>query len=311
MNPIAFTIPLFGGLEIRYYGIAMALSMLVGAWLTAKLLKKQGRDGELIWDGLVYIIIASIIGARLFYVFTNLGDYAPDPLEAFRVWHGGLSFHGGVIFGGLATYFFFANRGIPFMHVADAMVPGLALGIVLVRIGNLMNGDILGYKWQGPWAMNFPFDEYHQLDPAAVVLRHPTEIYGMLVGVVVFLVGYYMWRRTYLLNTLCPGATFFGLLISYSLARSIIEDPFRDVPLPWKVVDPANYQCGLFTSAQLASIPIILIGIWGLTQVCRWEKLRLENAGKGIGGDSSHLTRQQRRAKQRDQRKGADDKSDA
>jgi phosphatidylglycerol:prolipoprotein diacylglycerol transferase len=300
LDPVAFNI---GGLEIRYYGIAMALSMLVGAWMTSKLLKRQGRDGEMIWDGLVYIIIASIFGARLFYVLTNLGDYSQDPSEIFKVWHGGLSFHGGVIFGGLATYFFFASRGVPFLHVADAMVPGLSLGIILVRIGNLMNGDILGYKWDGPWAMNFPHDQYHTASqPNEIILRHPTEIYGLLVGVITFLVGYYMWRSTYVSKKLSPGATFFGLLVTYSLARCLIEDPFRVEHISWMVVDPAVNHFGLFTMSQLASIPIIIIGIIGLTQVRRIEEKRMLSASQGISAGNETLTRQQRRARERQAR---------
>ncbi len=304
MDPIAFSI---GGLEIRWYGIAMALSMLIGAWIGSKLLKKQGYDGEAVWDGLVWIILAGIFGARLFYVLTNLSDYAAHPEEIIAVWHGGLSIHGGVLLGGLATYLYFKKRNIPFMNVADSFVPGVSLGIVLVRIGNFMNGDILGYRWNGPWAMNFPHDEFHTAANAdEIILRHPTELYGLMVGVVCLLVGWWMWRRTYIEHKLAPGATFFGLLISYSLARSIIEDPFRDVPLPWKVIDPEHFQCGLFTSSQLASIPIILIGIWGLMMVDKWDQNRRLMAEQGISAGEK-LTRQQQRAKARELSKRSED----
>ncbi|MCC7479718.1 prolipoprotein diacylglyceryl transferase [bacterium] len=300
MDPVAFAI---GPLEIRWYGIAMALSMLIGAWIGARLLNKQGYNGESVWDGLVWIIVAGIFGARLFYVLTNLGDYVEHPEEIIAVWHGGLSIHGGVLFGGIATYLFFKSRNIPFFVVADSFVPGVSLGIILVRIGNFMNGDILGYKWNGPFAMNFPFDEYHSAaNRDEIILRHPAELYGLMVGVVCLLVAWYMWRRTYIENKLAPGATFFGLLISYSLARSIIEDPFRDVPLPWKVIDPQFYQCGLFTSSQLASIPLILIGIWGLTQIDRWNSERRQREEQGISGGEK-LTRQQLRAKLREDSK--------
>ena len=114
MDPVAFSL---GGLEIRWYGIAMALSMLIGAWIGSKLLKKQDYDGEAVWDGLVYIIIAGIFGARLFYVLTNLSDYAQNPGEIIAVWHGGLSIHGGVLLGGLATYLYFKKRKISILIV--------------------------------------------------------------------------------------------------------------------------------------------------------------------------------------------------
>lgn len=307
MDPVALHIPIgANGLDIRWYGIAMALSMLVGAWIGARLLKKQGYDGDAVWDGLVWIIIAGIFGARLFYVLTNIPDYAANPAEIPAVWHGGLSIHGGVLFGGLATYLFFKKRNIPFFNVADSFVPGVSLGIILVRIGNFMNGDILGYKWDGPWAMNFPNDTYHTAaNPDEIILRHPTELYGLLVGVICLLVAWLMWRRTYIEHKSAPGSTFFGLLLTYSLARGIIEDPFRVEQITWMVCDPAKYQCGLFTMSQLASIPIALIGLWGLTQVGRWDKMNRERAEQGIGGGEI-LTRQQRRAKQRNEGKGKD-----
>jgi phosphatidylglycerol:prolipoprotein diacylglycerol transferase len=184
MDPVALNI---GPLEIRWYGIMMAASMLLGAWIGARLLKKAGYDGELVWDGLVWIILFGIIGARLIYVLTSLSDFiGADPWwEFLAIWHGGLSFHGGIIGGGLATYFYFRKHGIPFLTVADSFVPGVCLGIVLVRMGNFMNGDILGYKWDGPWAMNFPYDQYHLIaGNTAVIPRHPTELYGLLVGVI-------------------------------------------------------------------------------------------------------------------------------
>src|SRR5688572_6034678 len=107
MDPIAFSlgpIELFGRsmgpLEIRWYGIMMALSMMLAAWIAAALLKKAGRKGDLVWDGLVWIIFFGVLGARLVYVLTNLDDYRGLPLwHMLAVWEGGLSFHGGIIAG--------------------------------------------------------------------------------------------------------------------------------------------------------------------------------------------------------------------
>src|SRR5690606_28188488 len=181
MDPIAFSFKLWfmsGPLDIRWYGIMMAVSMLLGSYIGAQLLKKIGRPGDLIWDGLVWIILAGISGARLVYVMTNLPDFIAMPQEIIRVDHGGRSFHGGIIAGVIAGYFYFRKDKINFFEVMDSIAPGAAIGAILVRIGNFMNGDILGFKRDRPWAMNFP---YHADHTAAtrdeIILRHPTELY--------------------------------------------------------------------------------------------------------------------------------------
>lgn len=304
MDPIAFTIPIhlgnFGPIEIRWYGIMMATSMLVGAFIAAKLLRRIGRDGDKVWDGLFWIILAGVFGARLVYVLTSWSGFAADPWEMFKVWHGGLSFHGGIIAGLLATYFYFQNKGIPFIEVMDAFAPGVSLGIVLVRIGNYMNGDILGYKWDGPWAMNFPFDQYHFMNPDAIVYRHPTELYGLLVGLICVLVSMVNWIETYETKRFPVGTAYIGFIFTYSLARSIIEDPFRDVSLPWPVTDPAVAGFGLFTSSHIASFFLILLSLVCFTQLRRWEQLR---AAAAAGGGKAGVSRQARRAQQREQHK--------
>jgi phosphatidylglycerol:prolipoprotein diacylglycerol transferase len=219
-------------------------------------------------------------------------------LSYIAVWQGGLSFHGGVVGGALAAYFFFRKHGVPFIEVADSMVPGLSLGIILVRIGNYMNGDILGYKWDDPWAMNFPYDQYHT-DHAQVILRHPTEIYGMLVGVICLLAGFIMWIETYEHHKYRIGTAFFGFIITYSLARSLFEDPFRAVPLFWKVVDPTTAGYGLFTESQLLGMVLIIVGIFGLLTLKPWEDY-VDSHGHLQPGQSRQVRRAQERKVRRD-----------
>jgi len=311
MDPIAFTIPWFFGLEpveIRWYGIMMALSMLLGAMISAWILRRYGRNGDLVWDGLFWIILLGVVGARFVYVATNLPLFFGEglnPWMIFAVWQGGLSFHGGVIFGLVTTYIYFQNKEIPFIEVMDSFAPGVSLGIVLVRFGNFMNGDILSYKWDGPFAVNFPFDPYHQYGALdEVILRHPTEIYGMVVGLICLLVSVVLVHEAWERKRLPIGAAFFGFIFTYSLTRSVLEDPFRVGPL-WKVVDPEVAGYGLFTYSQIASVGLIIIALWGFTQLRKWEKRRAEFAASGGKAKltSSGKSRQQRRADERDAEK--------
>jgi phosphatidylglycerol:prolipoprotein diacylglycerol transferase len=311
MNPVAFTIPEFlgvGPLMIRWYGIAMAMSMLLGAWIAATFLRRHGRNGDLVWDGLLWIIIAGVVGARLVYVVTNLGlFFGPErnPWEIFALWHGGLSFHGGIIAGLLAAYLYFMNKDVAFIEVMDAFAPGVSLGVMLVRFGNFMNGDILGYKWNGPWAMNFPNDEYHNYGQITdVILRHPTELYGMLVGFFCLVVSIILLNESWGTKRFPIGTAYLGFVFTYSLMRSLIEDPFRDVPHIWKLVaDPQATGYGFVTYSQAAAVVLILLSLWGFTQLRTWERRRAEAAAHAAKRADRGTSRQVRRAQEREKRK--------
>lgn len=291
-------------LQIRWYGIMMALSMLTGAWVSATFLKRQGRNGDLIWDGLLWIIIAGVVGARLVYVATNFSLFVgpnANPWEMFALWHGGLSFHGGIIAGLLAAYLYFLNKEVAFIEVMDAFAPGVALGVMFVRFGNFMNGDILGFKWNGPWALNFPNDEYHMYGQITdVILRHPTELYGMLVGLFCLVVSIILLNESWVTKRFPIGSAYLGFVLTYSLARSLIEDPFRNVPYIWQLVaDPQAAGFGFITYSQAASVLLILLAIWGFTQLRKWEKLRAEAAVRAKKRADRGPSRQVRRAMER------------
>jgi len=297
MDPVAFAIT--DNLQIRWYGIMMAVSMLLGSYVGAQLLKKIGRPGDLIWDGLVWIILAGIGGARLVYVFTNIADFVTNPGEIIRVDHGGLSFHGGMIGGVIAAYFYFSKHKINFIEVMDSFAPGVAIGVILVRIGNFMNGDILGYRWDGPWAMNFPYDMLHtDATRNEVFLRHPTELYGLLVGLITLITCLIVWKLIYVDKKLPRGANYITFVFTYSIARSLLEDPFRDVP---HLINLTTYEAngfGSLTYSQAVDIVLILISIWAFTQLRKWDEARLEAEKRSTlaGGTES---RQARRARSR------------
>jgi phosphatidylglycerol:prolipoprotein diacylglycerol transferase len=220
-------------------------------------------------------------------VLTNIPEYRGEPLwHLIAVWQGGLSFHGGIIAGILASWVYFRGKGIPFLEAMDSFAPGVSLGIIFVRIGNTMNGDILGYKWNGPWALNFPHDEWHLGQPAGtVILRHPTELYGLLVGLLCTVICFWVWHMTYTVRKFPPGATYLGFVIAYSLIRSLIEEPFRAVPLIWPItalpkdgIAPDGF--GAFTTAQVASIVLILLSIVAFTRLRPWSNYSRDAFGR-------------------------------
>ncbi len=264
----------------------MALALLESAWLASILLKRRGRNGELIWDGVIWAAILGIIGARIGYIATNWSDYAIQPLSVFYVNQGGLSFHGGIIGGILGCWLYFRRTNLRFIEVMDAAAPGVAIGIMLVRfIGNLSNGDILGFKVSPskvPWALNFPLDEYHEFGQKAseFIPRHPTEIYGGLVGLILLIIALLIWFKKTV-----PGTNFYAFILGYSLIRSVIEEPFRNVPHYIYRFNNEVYGFGGVTMTQWVSIPLIFIAIYGLYAVRRkgsredWDKSPAELAG--------------------------------
>ena len=290
--------------EIRFYGLAYAVTLLVGANIAAALLRGRGLNGDRLWDGLIWFMPTAFIGARLVYVLTNINDYVGKGWEWIRIDHGGLSFHGGMI-GALIGMAIFYRRGNPTMlQVMDASAIPVAIGVALVRVGNFMNGDITGYRWDGPWAMNFPYDELHEnvyleagsysLDPS-IILRHPTEIYGFLVGVILIFLMVHFWRKNKF-----DGYTSHQFILWYSVIRSVIEEPFRDVPhflIDFKI---ESLGFGGITMTQWASLLLVIYSIVAMRRLKKRSvlieaKAQAAEAAKGAAHKKSESPAKRRR----------------
>lgn len=230
-----------GPLSIRWYGALMAASMAVGLYYFLRYGPQRGIGEDDLYHIAIAGIIGGIVGARLVYVLTNWSDYAPVPLEIIRVDHGGLSFHGAIGGGALGTWLVARRRGIPFDRYADLAVPGIATGIMLVRIGNIFNAEVLGR-------------------PAEVLggARHPAQIYGSLIGVVLLVLHNVLARRR-------PpeGVLFWTFFLVYSFLRGFFEETFRDNPLyAWGYVNE-RWGVGFFTLTHLFTPPLLALS-WAM-----------------------------------------------
>lgn len=212
MEPVAFSV---FGLEIRWYGILMALGFATGYFLLVWLGGKKGLKKELIEEYAVYLILSIIVGARLFhclvyapiYYFSNLA-------EILYVWKGGLASHGGIIGGVIVTWIFCRIKGLKFYELADLVVIPAALGAVFVRIGNFMNGELVGKATTLPWGVYFK--EYE-------ILRHPSQIYEAVKNFVIFLVLISLHNKK-----LKKGTLFWGFILLFSFFRFFVEF-FKDM----------------------------------------------------------------------------------
>ena len=247
IDPVLISI---GPLAIRWYSLAYIAGILIG-WRyilgLAAVRKQDGIDAATIDDLIVWLVLGVILGGRLGYVlFYKAGYYASNPLEAFYVWQGGMSFHGGAIGVILAMALFSRKRGIAFLPLADMVVCAVPIGLFFGRIANFINGELFGRPTDVPWAVVFPRGGP---DP-----RHPSQLYeSLLEGLVLFLILAALWRFTRLSDR--PGALGGVFLMGYGAFRFFVEF-FRQPD------DHLGYLIAGATMGQLLSLPLIVAGLW-------------------------------------------------
>lgn len=231
MDPVAFTIL---GLEIRWYGILIALAVVIGALLAIKEAKIKGISEDTILDLLLVALPAAIIGARLYYVIFSWDLYRNNPMEILNIRGGGLAIHGGVIGGVLAGYIFTRVKKIDFGKLADIVAPSLILGQSIGRWGNFANGEAHGGPTDLPWAI--------VVDGVNV---HPTFLYESIWNFLVFLFLVYYSRKKLKVD----GEVFLLYIILYSVGRLFIEGLRTD-----------SLMLGPIRVAQLISLGSIILG---------------------------------------------------
>jgi phosphatidylglycerol---prolipoprotein diacylglyceryl transferase len=209
-----------GPFALRWYGVMYLVGYVVGVGIA----RRRVRRGlvpfdERAVDSLVgYLVIGMLLGARLVYIFVyDFAQYAAHPLDAFAIWHGGLSFHGAVL-GMLAACVLFARRrGLPFWTVADTLALGGAPGLFFGRIGNFINAELYGRPTSVPWAMIFPTDPQQ-------IPRHPSQLYEAICeGILLFLILRTLERRAVRDGWYRPGLLAAVFLIGYGVLRFLIE----------------------------------------------------------------------------------------
>lgn len=283
MDPIMLQI---GPLAVRWYGFLIATGVLIGSLMATRLAPRRGVDPDKLLDSAPLLVIAGIVGARLVYVLTSPSAFfgpGGAPLDALKVWQGGISIHGGILGIMIALFFYARARGMNMWAALDVLTPLGALGIVGGRLGNFMNGTdtggrltewALGMRWPevgtptlGAFGRVVFGDPLWRFAPPACgqvavgdpCVVHNTPIYGALIGVALLLLSLWALRRSR-----TPGFAFAQFALWYSVLRSVFEEPFRDNPLFWPVYLNETAGIGLFTLTQLVSLPIVLVALYAL-----------------------------------------------
>ncbi|MDI9865123.1 prolipoprotein diacylglyceryl transferase [Flectobacillus sp. DC10W] len=195
------SLPLIGGLPVRWYGVMFATAFLLGYQVISYFFKKEGRPLEQADELLLYAMIATVLGARMgHYFFYEYPTLLSNPGHFFwsmiRPPYAGLASHGAAIGLFLAFYLYVRkHKDISYLYVTDRVVPTVALGGACIRIGNLMNSEIVGKETDLPWAFKFYNDPSLNHDYFAVVPRHPAQLYEALSCIVLFVILFMIWNK--------------------------------------------------------------------------------------------------------------------
>lgn len=236
-----------GPIHIRWYGLMYLLGFIAAYLLIPRQSKGRllGLYGTTLQDLLFWIALGLIIGARaghlLFYQYPYFDYYLSHPLEIIAVWHGGMSFHGGLIGSILAGYLFCKKRGLPFWGVADCIAVTAPIGLGLGRIGNFINGELYGRVTDVPWAMVFPL--------GGPFPRHPSQLYEALgEGLLLFTILWKLQKKTH-----TDGMLVALFLLCYGIIRFILEF-FREP-------DPQiGLILGMFSMGQVLCAGMVIAG---------------------------------------------------
>lgn len=276
ISPEIFTISL-GGFEfaLRWYAMAYIVGILI-AWRitvraveTPRLWNASGAPMNKVQveDFLTWAILGVIIGGRLgFVLFYQPGYYLSNPQDILKVWQGGMAFHGGILGVVIAGWIYCARHNLPKLSIADVVVLGVPVGLMLGRIANFTNAELWGRETDLPWGVAFPgFEAQNCGQLVGLCARHPSQLYeAVLEGALLLAVLLWLaWRKDALKMPGRITGTFFA---GYGLARFLVEfvrQPDQQFISEGNPLGLALHLNGYgLTMGQILSLPMILGGLW-------------------------------------------------
>ncbi|MBR3451985.1 MAG: prolipoprotein diacylglyceryl transferase [Muribaculaceae bacterium] len=271
-SPVLFS---FGSVTVRWYGLMFAIGFLVGYEIVYRIFRHEGARESWVGSLFIYVVVATILGARLGHVFFyDWGYYSQHLAEIPKIWEGGLASHGGTLGIMIAIWLYsrFVTRK-PMLWTFDRLVVPVGFVAALIRIGNLMNHEIYGGETSMPWGFSFVTNLGQWMQGAEPVFSapsHPTQIYEAafyLLTFAVCMLMYWRWR--------CQereGLIFGVFMLGIFVPRFFIEY-IKNVQEPWEVAMRANWG---IDQGQLLSIPFIVLGLWLVIRALRRPRVPLD-----------------------------------
>ena len=257
LNPVLVNFIFF---EIRWYSLAYIFGILVGWWIAKKIIifKIKNKiivfDIKLFDDLISYIIISIILGGRIGYIiFYNFSYYLDNPFEIFKIWEGGMSFHGALMGIVIGTYIFSKKIKINTFFFLDIIASVAPVGIFFGRIANFINGELYGKPSNFFWSVIFP-----KVD---MIPRHPSQIYeAILEGLVLFFILIIIIFKKNIRTGICSSL----FMILYGTFR-IFAEQFREPDIQ------IGYLANLFSMGSILSFAMILAGLFIFAKIKKNE----------------------------------------
>ncbi len=238
----------FGIIHIRYYGLLFAASFLIGFKIMEWIYTKEKRSLDDLNDLIWYMILGTVIGARLGHcLFYNPEYYLSQPLEILKVWKGGLASHGAAV-GILTSIYFYSKKksNQSFLWVMDRVVIGVALAAFFIRMGNLFNSEIIGHPTDVAWGFIFTSVDN--------IPRHPTQIYEALFYLLSFVIIFFQYKKY---DGKFNNGYLFGIFLILIFGFRIFVEFFKE--------NQTYFEQGMVLNmGQLLSIPLVFAGVYFL-----------------------------------------------
>jgi phosphatidylglycerol:prolipoprotein diacylglycerol transferase len=250
-----------GWFRLKWYGLLIASAVLIGVNLSMRLAKQRNIDPESIADLSIWLVLAAIPAARLYYVAFEWQSYSQSPERIIKIWEGGIAIHGAIIGGAIAAIIFAKLKQISFWQLADVVAPSLALGQAIGRWGNFFNSEAFGSPTDLPWKLYIPRDR-RPFEYVNFEYFHPTFLYESLWNLLVFTILMWLFINDTRHHRLRAGSLFLVYLVAYSIGRFAVEGLRTD-----------SLMFGSLRIAQMISLVGIAIGSIGLL----WLYIRRRN----------------------------------
>jgi len=258
VNPDIFTIPYLNH-PVRWYGLAWAGGFLLSQQVMYFIYKKEGRSAKEVDDLTVYMLVATVVGARLGHVlFYDPVYYFSNPLRILAIWEGGLASHGATI--GILTglYLFARKTKVRYLWIVDRLVIVSALTGAFIRLGNLMNSEMIGIPTTMPWG--FIFTRIDDLP------RHPAQLYEALCCFAIFFTFFAIWYKQ---KNQTQDGFLFGLFLIVLFSLRFVDEFFK--------INQEEFEDNMILNmGQLLSIPFVLIGVGILIYSYRQKNNRMK-----------------------------------